>query len=210
MAPYVTESVATGAECVEPNVLGGQLVSLMQDILAAPAIKHVILLDDNITAAGVASAVGPTLTALGSRLVVGTFAQSATDTSNPAVRQWLSAAKYGPRTEDLASDNEIDFARLQLVIYAGKHVSPKVSGSTMIKYLNTLKNYWPGVEPPISFNKPGTSSLGPRIVAAFIARSKWTGGHSFPTIGDYISVLNGKDYDNNVAQAGWVGPYIKS
>jgi ABC-type branched-subunit amino acid transport system substrate-binding protein len=210
LAPYVTEEVATGAQCVLPNVLGAQLVSLMQDILPATAMKHVFLGDDTITASGEDAAVGPTLTKLGSRLVVGSIAVSATETKNPAVAQWVSeSAKFGPKPEDLASENEFDFAELQLILYAGEHVSPHVSGSSIVKYLDTLHNYWPGIEPAVSFDKPGTSLFGPRIVAGFIVQAKWTGGKTFPTEGDFVSVLNGKDY-TSVAPPGSVGPYAKS
>jgi ABC-type branched-subunit amino acid transport system substrate-binding protein len=209
LSPYVTEEVATGSQCVLPNVLGAQLVSLMQDILPATAMKHIFLGDDTITASGENAAVGPTLTKLGSRLVVGSIAVSGTDTTNPAVAKWVSeSAKYGPKPEDLASESEFEFAELQLLLYAGQHVS-NVTGASLIKYMDTLHNYWPGVEPAISFNTPGTSIFGPRIVAGFIIQAKWTGGKTFPTEGDFISVLNGKDY-SAAEPSGSVGPYAKS
>jgi hypothetical protein len=134
---------------------------------------------------------------LGSRVVILTATEGPDATSNPAVAQWVKdQTTYGPKGTDLESVSATQWAELQLIIKAATAVSPDVTPANLVKYMNGLKDYWPGISPPVSFTTPVPNGFGPRVFAAWVGPTKWTNGIIFPRTGPFVSVLTGATTDN--------------
>ena len=72
-----------------------------------------------------------------------------------------------------------------------------INGPAVLNYLNHLSDYWPGVQPPVSFTTPVPGNpFGPRNFGAWVTPTSWEGGTLWPRDHPFISVLTGKTNDN--------------
>jgi ABC-type branched-subunit amino acid transport system substrate-binding protein len=197
MSPYVTQAVATGAQCLIANVNGAQLLSVLQAVISAPQIKKLVTGVSYLSEAGQPQAADPLFKQLGSRAVLLLAAEGADDTKNAAVAQWVSdQTKYGPAQKNLESISEAAWTELQLVVKAATDVYPNVTGASIIKDIDGMKSYWPGVTPAISFANPPKNPYGTRVFGAWNGPSDWTGGSVFPRTGPFVSALTGQSCNN--------------
>jgi len=81
---------------------------------------------------------------------------------------------------------------VQLLAYAAGHVSGTVDASSMLKYLENLKFYNPGLLPAVNFTKAPANSAGPRVFAPYALLVRYHNG-DFSTIGDgsFYNVFTG-------------------
>jgi hypothetical protein len=196
MAPYETQAVSRGVDCIEVVVGAAQEISLLQALIPVTSIKKIAFAISTFQQPGQIKAVDPIMAQLGSRV----FAITATDdvpSANPLVAEWAhDQSTYAPGNP-LESVSAIGWASLHLAIQAADAVYPNVTANKVLAYLNTVQNFWPGVVPPVSFNHPAPPNpLGPRVYSVWIAATKWTGGKVFPRIGPFVNGIDGTTNNN--------------
>ena len=154
-----------------------------------------------LSAPGEAASLEPIAAKLGSRLVVLTATENVADPPNSLVKQWVSDQDaYGGKTPDLGSSVAQTFwAEQQLLTKVANEVYPDVTASTILKALNKVSDFWPGVSPPVSFDKPVANAFGPRVFAVWIAPTKYVNGTSFPRTGPFINLLTDATSENTQA-----------
>jgi hypothetical protein len=154
-----------------------------------------------LSAPGEAASVKPIAAKLGSRLIVLTATENVADPPNSLVKEWVADQdSYGPKPPDLGSSvAQTLWAELQLVEKVANQVYPNVSASSVLRGLGQVSDFWPGVSPPVSFNKPVPNAFGPRVFAVWIAPTKYVNGVSFPRTGPFVNMLTGATSSNSQA-----------
>lgn len=194
-APYVQQALKTGADCVAVNGLGAPEVSMLSG-LEASSVK-VLTASTFVSAPSEAASLKPVIANLGKRLVLLTATEDSSDKSNPQVKAWVhDQTTYGPSPAYLESVSETYWASLQLAVKAADAVYPKVTSTKVLKYLNTVKDYNPGVSPVVSFSKkPPANPFGPRVFAAYVAPAKYANdGSNFPVTGSFTQLVTPGKY----------------
>jgi hypothetical protein len=201
LAPYVAQAVAKGIDCIALEGLGAQEVSMLNAMVTEPGNIKVITGISFLSAPGEAASLEPIAAKLGSRLVVLTATENVADPPNSLVKQWVSDQdSYGGKTPDLGSSVAQTFwAEQQLLTQVADQVYPDVTASTLLKGLDHVSDFWPGVSPPVSFDKPVPNAFGPRVFAVWIAPTKYVNGTSFPRTGPFIDLLTGATSENTQA-----------
>jgi hypothetical protein len=202
LAPYVAQAVGKGIDCIALEGLGAQEISMLNAMLTEPTNIKVITGISFLSAPGEATSIEPIAAKLGSRLVVLTATENAADPPNSLVRQWVSDQdSYGPKPPDLGSSvSQTFWAEQQLLTQVANEVYPNVTASTVLRALDNVSDFWPGVSPPVSFDKPVPNAFGPRVFAVWIAPTRYVNGVSFPRTGPFLNLLTGATNSN--AQAG--------
>ena len=201
LAPYITQAVDKGIDCIALEGLGAQEVSMLNAMVTEPSNIKIITGISFLSAPGEAASLEPIAAKLGSRLVVLTATENVADPPNSLVKQWVSDQdSYGGKTPDLGSSVAQTFwAEQQLLTQVANQVYPDVTASTILKGLDNVSGFWPGVSPPVSFNKPVKNAFGPRVFAVWIAPTKYVNGVSFPRTGPFINLLTGATSENTQA-----------
>lgn len=202
LAPYVAQAVGKGIGCIALEGLGAQEVSMLNAMVTEPSDIKVITGISFLSAPGEAASVGPIAAELGSRLIVLTATENVADPPNSLVKLWVSDQDaYGPKPPDLGSSvSQTFWAEVQLLDKVAAQVYPDVTASTVLNALGQVSDFWPGVSPPVSFDKPVPNAFGPRVFAVWIAPAKYVNGVSFPRTGPFVNMLTGAVSTN--AQAG--------
>jgi ABC-type branched-subunit amino acid transport system substrate-binding protein len=199
MAPYVTEALNKAPDCIATQAFGAPEISLLTALASVTSIKKISLAEAYVaSSASQAQAVNKLMTRLGSRalLIAGDEGTSAASW-NPAVRQFVKDHTTYDSSGIISGVNELEWSDLQLVIHASDAVYPNVTAGSLLKYLNDLQNYWPGLSPAVSFNKHGRTPYGPRIVAVWVANSSWSPTGISPRLGLWVNALTGATSNNN-------------
>lgn len=201
LAPYVAQAVAKGIDCIALEGLGAQEVSMLNAMLTESANIKIITGISFLSAPGEAASVKPIAAKLGSRLIVLTATENVADPPNSLVKQWVADQdSYGPKPPDLGSSvAQTLWAELQLVDKVANQVYPNVSASAVLRGLGQVSDFWPGVSPPVSFDKPVPNAFGPRVFAVWIAPTKYVNGVSFPRTGPFVNLLTGATSSNSQA-----------
>jgi len=201
LAPYITQAVDKGIDCIALEGLGAQEVSMLNAMVTAPSNIKIITGISFLSAPGEAASLEPIAAKLGSRLVVLTATENVADPPNSLVKQWVADQDaYGGKTPDLGSSVAQTFwAEQQLLTKVANEVYPNVTASTVLKALDKVSDFWPGVSPPVSFDKPVPNAFGPRVFAVWIAPTKYVNGTSFPRTGPFINLLTDATSENTQA-----------
>jgi ABC-type branched-subunit amino acid transport system substrate-binding protein len=201
LAPYVAQAVAKGIDCIALEGLGAQEVSMLNAMVTEPSNIKVITGISFLSAPGEAASLEPIAAKLGSRLVVLTATENVADPPNSLVKQWVSDQDgYGGKSPDLGSSvAQTLWAEQQLLTKVANAVYPDVTASSILKALDQVSDFWPGVSPPVSFDKPVPNAFGPRVFAVWIAPTKYVNGVSFPRTGPFINLLTGATSENTQA-----------
>jgi ABC-type branched-subunit amino acid transport system substrate-binding protein len=204
MSSYVAQAVSKGIDCIALEGSGAQEISMLKAMLSEPANIKVVTGISFLSAPGEAQSIAPIAAQLGKRLIVLTATEDITDTSNSLVQQWVrDQTKYGQKPLDLGSSvSQTLWGELQLLVKAGNAIYPKVTASATLNYLNHVSNFWPGVFPPVSFDKAVPNRFGPRVFAVWIAPTKYVNGISFPRTGPFVDLLTGATSNNSSPVSG--------
>jgi ABC-type branched-subunit amino acid transport system substrate-binding protein len=187
MSTYAEDAVAEGVDCVALQAAGADEVSVVKALYQASKTIKVI------TAVPFTSGNEVALGSLMSRLYIQDVADEPSDTSVPAVRQWVADInKYSPSPKALDSNSAIIWAEGQLLAYAANHAA-SVTASGVESYLSHLSYYNPGVEPPINFTKPYATSLGTRIFSPTDRIVTWKNGQ-YVDSGPFYNVFTGEPW----------------
>ncbi len=196
---YVTEAINKGAACVAPLTSGAQTISTLKALIPlAQEGKFQFAAICTCLAAPQALAIEtPIVKGLSDHQKTVLAIESNTDLTNPLVKQWVTdQTTYGPKPPDLEAISGSAWADLAILIKAADAVNPNVNATNVLNYLNHLHNYWPGVQPPVSFDDTVPNVFGPRNFGAWVAPSAWTDGVHWARTGPFISVLTGKTNNN--------------
>ena len=199
MSPYVTEALNKAPDCIVTQAFGPSEISLLTALAPVTSIKKIALNTAYVaSSASQAKAVNALMTRLGSRalLVAGDEGTNAASW-NPAVRQFVQDHNAYDPSGEISGVAELEWSDLQLVIHAADSVYPNVTADGVLKYLNQLRNYRPGLTPAVSFNKPVANPYGPRIEAVWVANSSWSPTGNSPRVGPWVNALTGATTDNN-------------
>jgi branched-chain amino acid transport system substrate-binding protein len=199
MSPYVTEALNKAPDCIVTQAFGPSEISLLTALAPVTSIKKIALNTAYVaSSASQAQAVNALMTRLGSRalLVAGDEGTNAASW-NPAVRQFVQDHNAYDSSGEISGVAELEWSDLQLVIHAADAVYPNVTADSLLKYLNQLRNYWPGLTPAVSFNKPAANPYGPRIEAVWVANSSWSPTGNSPRVGPWVNALTGATTNNN-------------
>jgi len=200
MAPYATQAVDKGYECLIPLAFGPGAVSMMTSVnslVQAGKFKKVGICICSITSQ-VRQALTAPIQAMGDAAVLSLSIESGQDTANPAVRQWAKdMADYNGGTS-LEFQGGMQWAELQLLVHAGDAVYPNVTAAKVLNYLNGLHSYWPGISPPVDLSKAPANPYGPRVFASWVAPTKFTDGINFTRTAPFVSILTDQTNDNPV------------
>jgi branched-chain amino acid transport system substrate-binding protein len=195
VAPYVTQAVSKGIDCIALIGLGAPEISALTAMVNEPKNIKILVGIAYVSSPQEESTLQPIVNELGgsSRLIVLTIGEgSANEDTNPAVKEWVNdSTNYGPKPPDLDTVNQTDWAEIQLFVKAADAAYPNVTPKAVLDYINGLKEYCPGVFPCVSFTNPPANPWGPRVVGAWIAQAKWTPALNFPVVGPFISFING-------------------
>lgn len=199
MSAYVTEALNKAPDCIVTQAFGPSEISLLTALAPATAIKKIALNTAYVaSSASQAQAVNALMTRLGSRalLVAG---DEGTDAASwdPAVRQFVKDHNAYDPSGEISGVAELEWSDLQLVIHAADAIYPSVTADGLLKYLNQLRDYWPGLTPTVSFDKPVSNPYGPRIVAVWVANSSWSPTGDSPRVGPWVNALTGTSTNNN-------------
>ena len=204
LSPYVTEAVTNGMQCIYPLAFGPAGISVLaslQSLVSQGKIKKVAICSCLVTPQ-TASAMGPSIRALGKNAVLTLGIESDLNTSNPAVKQWVHDEYTYSTTATkpfLEFQGGMQWAELQLAIRAAAAVSPNITGRSVLSWLKKQTNYWPGIIPPLSLAKSPPNGYGPRVLSAWVAPTVFpSSGLDFPRTGPFVSVLTGKTSNNPV------------
>jgi ABC-type branched-subunit amino acid transport system substrate-binding protein len=191
MSPYVTEVLNKAPNCIVTQAFGPSEISLLTALARVTSIKKIVLNTAYVaSSARQAQAVNTLMTRLGSRALLVTGDEGTNAASwNPAVRQFVKDHNAYDPSGAISGVNELEWADLQLVIHAADAVYPNVTADSLLKYLNQLHNYWPGLSPAVSFNKPIANPYGPRIAAVWVANSSWSPTGNSPRVGLWVNAL---------------------
>jgi ABC-type branched-subunit amino acid transport system substrate-binding protein len=202
LAPYIDEAANKGAQCIEETAVGVQAISALKELAPLAAenkFDKTVICTACLSIPGTAAAETPLINALGNHIVLLGASEPPTDTSNPVVAKWVhdQTAYNSSKTPDLEAVSATNWANLQLMIQAANATYPNVSAKNELNYLNQLTNWWPGVFPSESFNKPIPNPFGPRVFGAWAAGFHWTPtGQNLPRITPFISLLTGENSQN--------------
>ncbi len=197
MAPYVTQLTDKDIDCAVLQADGPPELSALQALLPETQIRRIAIPVSLLTEPGDVKTLGPIIKKFGSRITVLIASEGPGDLSNTAVKQWVNdESKYGPKPPDFSTNSALQWASLQLIIKAGDAVSPDLTASRLVSYLDSLSNYAPGVVPPLSFDKKVANADGPRVFAAWAAGSTWTNGSVFDRVGPFVNVITGATNTN--------------
>ena len=185
MSPFAETAISEGIDCVALQGLGPDEVALIKAFhQAKPSLKiitSVPFLEGNEKALG----------SLMNGLYIQDVADEATDTSNPAVHEWVSdIKKYSPNPKDFGADSAVLWAETKLVAYAAQHVSDPTAAN-IENFLSRLSYYNAGVLPPVSFTHPYSSPLGTRIFGPVQRIVTYKNG-SYYNSGPFYNVFTGK------------------
>lgn len=199
MSPYVTEALNKAPDCIVTQAFGPSEISLLTALAPVTSIKEIALNTAYVaSSASQAQAVNALMTRLGSRalLVAGDEGTNAASW-NPAVRQFVQDHNAYDPSGEISGVAELEWSDLQLVIHAADAVYPNVTADGVLKDLNQLRNYRPGLTPAVSFNKPVANPYGPRIEAVWVANSSWSPTGNSPRVGPWVNALTGATSDND-------------
>jgi branched-chain amino acid transport system substrate-binding protein len=199
MSPYVTEALNKAPDCIVTQAFGPSEISLLTALAPVTSIKEIALNTAYVaSSASQAQAVNALMTRLGSRalLVAGDEGTNAASW-NTAVRLFVQDHNAYDPSGEVSGVAELEWSDLQLVIHAADAVYPSVTADGLLKYLNQLSNYWPGLTPAVSFNKPAANPYGPRIEAVWVANSSWSPTGNSPRVGPWVNALTGATTNNN-------------
>ncbi|MDQ1424422.1 MAG: hypothetical protein QOD72_1920, partial [Acidimicrobiaceae bacterium] len=201
MAPYATQAADAGQQCTVPIAFGPQAISLLTalgGLVDSGKIKKVGICTCSVTPQ-VADALAAPITKLGDAAVLTLGVESPQNLSNPAVKQWVDdEAAYGPKPPHPEFQSGMQWAELQLAIHSAVAVTPNITGESVLKYLSNLKEYWPGLAPPVDFTKAPDNPYGPRVFASWVAPTTWTGGKDWARKQPFISILTNQPNENAV------------
>jgi branched-chain amino acid transport system substrate-binding protein len=199
MSPYVTQALNKAPDCIATQAFGAPEISLLTALASATSIRKITLAGAYVaSSASQAHAVNTLMDRLGSRVLLITGDEGTSAASwNPAVRQFVKDHNTYDPSGIISGVNELEWSDLQLVIHAADAIYPNVTADKLLTYLNQLQNYWPGLSPAVSFNKPGNNPYGPRIVAVWVADSSWSPTGDSPPVGLWVNALNGTTTNNN-------------
>jgi ABC-type branched-subunit amino acid transport system substrate-binding protein len=199
MSPYVTQAMNKAADCVITVAFGAPEISLLTALAPVTSIKKIALTSSYVaSSASQAQAVNTLMTRLGSRALLITGDEGTNAASwNTAVRQFVKDHNTYDSSGIISGVNELEWSDLQLVIHAADAIYPNVTADRLLKYLNQLQNYWPGLSPAVSFNKSVKNPYGPRIVAVWVANSAWSPTGNSPRVGLWVNALTGATTNNN-------------
>jgi hypothetical protein len=199
LSSYVTEMVHKGATCVDDSLMGTQSVNGLNAMASYPQLTKIALSADYLHSEGAATAITPVANKLGSRLVAILAAEQPTAAStNTKVKQWL-ADEQSYTHGNTAIMNSVDptqWAELQLMIQAADHTGPDPTGPKMVKYLNTVSNFDPGILPPVSFTTPVPNTFGPRVFTAWVASGTFTPPATVTRTTPWLNLLTGQTTNN--------------
>jgi hypothetical protein len=191
--------VHKGATCVNDSLMGTQSVNGLNAMAGYPQLKKIALSADYLHSEGAATAITPVANKLGNRLVAILAAEQPTAAStNPKVKQWL-ADEQSYTHGNTAVFNSVDptqWAELQLMIQAADHTGPDPTGPKMVKYLNTVSNFDPGILPPVSFTTPVPNTFGPRVFTAWVASGTFTPPATVTRTSPWLDLLTGQTTSN--------------
>jgi hypothetical protein len=200
LAPYATQAVDKGYECVVPLAFGPSSISLLNavsSLVQSGKIKKVGICTCIITPQ-VLTAITVPIKKLGDAAVMSLSMESPQNTTNPAVKQWVADQTTPGETPNLEFQGGMQWAELQLAIHAASAVYPDITGPKVLDYVGHLKSYWPGIAPPVDFTKAPTNPYGPRVFAAWVAPTAFTDGSTYDRKGPFLSILTSKTDDNPV------------
>jgi hypothetical protein len=205
---YLSEAVSKGAQCLAVLAVGAQLVSALQALVPLAnenKFQKVVFCTACAAIPGSTAAEAPYIAKLGDKLVLLGAADSPDQTSNPAVNLWVKdQTTYGPNPPDLEAVSGTNWEWLQLVVQAAEATYPNVTAASVKGYLDKLHDWWPGLQPPVSFDKAPANPFGPRVFGAWVANYKFeNGGKLFRRISPYISVLTGEINNNPIPAGGY-------
>jgi branched-chain amino acid transport system substrate-binding protein len=158
-SPFISKAVSGGADCLTLLGIGPSQVELAQAASSLPTRIKLMTSTGFLSTETIKS-----MGAVAQRLIVNSSTSSSTDTSNPAVQQWLAAiAKYSPSPKATDGDSAMVWSMVQALETATKKIKGPVTGAATLQALNNMKTYNPGVAPPVSFSSPAPSyAQGPR------------------------------------------------
>jgi Periplasmic binding protein len=196
---YVAEMVHKGATCVDDSLMGTQSVNGLSAMATYPSITRIALSADYLHQVGVGTAITPVANKLGSRLVAVLPAEQPTAAStNPKVKQWVADEQSYTHGKNylMGSVDSIQWAEVQLMIQAADHTGPDPTGPKMVKYLNTVSDFNPGVVPPVNFTKPVPNIFGPRVFTAWVASGTFSPPYTVTRTTPFLDLLTGQTNNN--------------
>jgi branched-chain amino acid transport system substrate-binding protein len=199
MSPYVTEALHKAPDCIVTQAFGPSEISLLTALAPATSIKKIALNTAYVaSSASQAQAVNALMTRLGSRaLLVGGDEGPNAASWDPAVRQFMQDHNTYDPSGEISGVAELEWSDLQLVIHSADAIYPSVTADGLLNYLNQLRDYWPGLTPAVSFDKPVSNPYGPRIVAVWVANTSWSPTGNSPRAGSWVNALTGATTNNN-------------
>lgn len=204
VSAYAEQAVNKGGQClIALDVIPTQGLALVKALVPLTKAGKIdkIGFATNSFQPSVLKAITPSMEALGDHAVPVTLIEDVNDKSNAKVQQYVADMKAGGMGDFLEWESAAYWAMGNLVVDVGNAIYPNVTPAAALKYLNGLKDYWPGVFPPVDFTKAVAGSpYGPRVFGAWVAVSKWTGGTAWPREAPFISLLSGNTNDNKSAK----------
>jgi ABC-type branched-subunit amino acid transport system substrate-binding protein len=187
MSPFIAKALNSNPDCLVLQGYAADGIALIKATLASG--KNVKIL----TGASYYTPQG--LNSLGSQVAQVDFVTVGlpSTSSNPTVKEWVSDInKYSPSPKSYEGGSAALWADVQLLAYASGHISGTVDASSMLKYLDNVKFYNPGLLPAVNFTKAPANPAGPRVFAPYALLVQYHNG-VWDTIGDgsFYNVFTG-------------------
>jgi ABC-type branched-subunit amino acid transport system substrate-binding protein len=171
---YIQAANATGADCLMLNGAGSDLVGMLPAAKAGwKGSGPIIMFRQNFDRAA-AKAMGTNLNGV----ILEDSAWPETDPENYAgVKRYVSdMTSYHPGGMlSISGSDASAWTAVRLFAYAARRVK-HITSQTMTNFLNHLKNYDPGVAPPISFTGPAPGAVAARQFEPVAMVEKWSNG----------------------------------
>lgn len=187
MSPFIAKALNSNPDCLVLQGYGADGIALIKATLTSG--KNVKIL----TGASYYTTQG--LNSLGSQVAKVDFVTVGlpSTSTNPTVQEWDSDInKYSPNPKSYEGGSAALWADVQLLGYVAGHVQGTADASSMLKYMNGMKSYNPGLLPAVNFTKAPANPAGPRVFAPYALLVQYHNGN-FSTIGDgsFYNVFTG-------------------
>jgi ABC-type branched-subunit amino acid transport system substrate-binding protein len=198
--PFVSEAINQNPSCTVIEGFGAPVISVIKGLQTGSSTIKVLTGDAYIIAGGELKSLQPTINALGpNRFAFLTPTELPSNTTNPLVQQWKSDIAAAPKPSEADGISGVDWAYVKLAAQVGTGIYPNETGTAALAYLGTLKNFDPGVVPPVDFAAPVPKNIyGPRMFASWIAPAKLVNGVEVRS-GPFVNLLTGAVNNNDTA-----------
>jgi ABC-type branched-subunit amino acid transport system substrate-binding protein len=184
MSSYIATALKIHPDCMTIEALGSDFVTLAKAAYAAdPSLKI-------LTNIGYIEPT--TITSLGaeaSKLYTLSNSYPASK-STSAVKQFVSNInKYSPKPTALDSNSAISYAGVNALAAAIKRTTGPVTPASVVKSLQSMGSFDPGIMPAVNFAKPLASPSGTRIFAPYAIEVRFVKGVA-TAVGGFFNIYN--------------------